>query len=259
MAVINHRKCFSVLTIFAGCVLILAVSGCDPKYPKCDKDDHCHEGEFCVNGMCQQCRGDADCQPGLRCNAGRCDPIAGYCKTAADCPEGQGCINNRCAPCQADGDCTAGSKCNAGKCLSPGTCQKDEDCPENHECQAGRCVAPPGQAGGPDGPCVLPAVYFDFDEFILTSDSTRQLNEVAACLKTVTGRKVVLEGHCDPRGTDQYNLALGDNRARSVLKHLVRLGVPESMLRSMSKGKLEAQGSSESGWARDRKVVFFWE
>ena len=72
-------------------------------------------------------------------------------------------------------------------------------------------------------------------------------------------RSLRLEGHCDPRGTEEYNLALGDRRARSVLKYLKRLGVQSNRLRPVSKGKLEATGSDEASWARDRKVLFIWE
>ena len=72
-------------------------------------------------------------------------------------------------------------------------------------------------------------------------------------------RGLRVEGHCDPRGTEEYNLALGDRRARSVVGYLGRLGVETSRLRAVSKGKLEAVGSDEEGWARDRKATFVWE
>lgn len=241
---------------FASCVLLVS-TGCKPDYPKCDKDEHCKENEFCVNGLCQQCRDNADCQQGQVCNQGRCEAPEGYCETAADCPNGQACKDNRCAPCVADGDCGEGGRCREGRCLGPNDCVSDEDCPENYECQGGTCVAPPTGAG--DAPCQPEPVYFGFDEFVLTSTATSKLQQAAKCVNSVPGRTVRVEGHCDPRGTEEYNLALGDRRARAVTNYLTRIGVPSGRLRPVSKGKLEASGSDESSWAQDRKVLFIWE
>ena len=52
--------------------------GCGPTYPKCDNDEDCHEGEYCVNGQCQMCRTSSDCPTGQACNAGACEPISGF-------------------------------------------------------------------------------------------------------------------------------------------------------------------------------------
>ena len=255
----------NILVLFTFSSMLLFLAGCPPKYPKCDNDEHCKEKEYCVKGLCQQCRDTKDCPAGQMCNKGRCDPIPGYCESSAQCPAGQACVNNRCGPCSSDAECGGQARCVNGKCLQPGQCATDEDCPENHECQNGSCVAPPPQTVGGTDPCSkmgltpLPTVYFDFDEFVLSSESTRALQDAINCLKKVSGRKVRLEGHCDPRGTEEYNLALGDRRARSVYRYLLRLGAPRSVMRTVSKGKLEATGYDESGWRKDRKVVFIWE
>ena len=254
------------LYMFIVAASLLLFTACKPTYPKCDNDDHCAEkGEYCVNGMCQQCRDSKDCPKGQNCNKGRCDKIIGYCESPEDCTNGQACINNRCGPCTADSQCVAGSKCKAGKCLSAGQCVSDEDCPENHECKDGSCVAPPPDTGvtgtdpcGKIGMTPLPTIYFDFDEFVLSSESTQALQQAVNCLKKVD-RRVRLEGHCDSRGTEEYNLALGDRRGRSVLRYLLRLGAPRNRLRTVSKGKLEATGYNEASWAKDRKVTFIWE
>ena len=249
------RKLLS-LSLLSSLSLIL-LAGCPPKYPKCDDDDDCREGEYCVNGQCQQCRQDGDCEKGKTCKNGRCDPIAGYCETTADCPNGGACKNNRCVPCKTDAECGEGGRCSNGRCLQPGQCVTDDDCPENHECQGGTCVAPPGPSAA--GPCQPDPIYFDFNEFVLTSDATGKLQKAAECIKSVKGRVVRLEGHCDPRGTEEYNLALGDRRARSALRYLKRLGVNDKSMRPVSKGKLEATGTDAAGWAQDRKVIFIWE
>jgi len=236
----------------------LVAGGCTPKYPKCDKDEHCREGEFCVNGMCQQCRNDKDCGKGHVCKSGRCAAQAGYCESNDDCPMGQACIDNNCAPCRRDGDCGAGGRCQGGKCLQPGSCNTDEDCPENHECQNGRCVGPPGDTGA-SAPCTPATVYFGFDEFVISSAASSKLQDAARCINSVPGRTIRMEGHCDPRGTEEYNLALGDRRTQAVRRYLERLGVDGGRLRAVSKGKLEATGTDAASWALDRKVQFFWE
>lgn len=243
-----------VITATIGVSMLFVLAGCPPKYPKCDKDEHCKEGEYCVNNLCQQCRTDGDCGTGQICNKGRCE--AG-CRTSETCPDGQVCQDNQCVPCKTDQDCGEGGRCRNGKCLKPGVCETDDDCPENHECQNGTCVAPPVAAK--PGPCTPQPIYFDFNESVLTSDSTTKLQESAKCIKSVPGRRLRLEGHCDPRGTEEYNMALGDRRARSVQRYLKRLGIKGGRMRPVSKGKLEAQGTSESGWATDRKVLFIWE
>lgn len=241
---------------------LVAAAGCKPDYPKCEGDGDCKAGEFCVNGLCQQCRDDNDCKAGTKCAKGRCEAAAGACKSASDCPGGQGCKDGVCAPCDADAQCGEGGKCKSGACLAKGACQTDEDCPEGNECQNGACVAPPtaGVAVPGQGPCALEPVYFDFNESLLTADATAALVRNAECLKGPgAGRRVRLDGHCDPRGTEEYNMALGDRRARSALEHLLRLGVDGGPLRPVSRGKLDATGGDESGWSKDRRVELVWE
>lgn len=247
-----------ILSTTALVAALLLVVGCPPKYPKCDKDEHCREGEFCVNGQCQQCRDNADCGKGQICKGGRCEKDPGYCESADDCPDGKACINNRCVPCKADADCGEGGRCKDGKCLRPGQCTTDEDCPINHECQNGVCVAPPSDTSAA-AKCTPETVYFGYDEHVLSTAATSSLQQAARCIKSVPGRSIRLEGHCDPRGTEEYNLALGDRRARAVQRYLKRLGVDTGRMRAVSKGKLEASGTGPSSWARDRKVEFIWE
>jgi len=229
--------------------------GCTPEYPKCNNDENCKKGEFCVNGMCQQCRTDQDCGSGKLCQGGRCNP---GCRTSDDCPDHQACKGNKCVACASDSDCAEGQHCKEGRCLRPGQCVTDKDCPPNNECQNGVCVAPPRATGAP-APCSPQTVYFDFNESILTVEATAKLQDNLKCIQSVPGRKLRLEGHCDPRGTEEYNVALGDRRAQSVVRYLERLGVDAGRLRAVSKGKLEATGTSESTWALDRKVKFIWE
>ena len=201
---------------FAFAVVALAAAGCGPKYPKCSEDQDCHQGEFCVNGLCQQCRGDSDCPTGQRCASGACQAVPGYCASSADCAPGQQCINNQCVS------------------------------------QSSSKTPPPPEPIS-SGPCQLDSVYFDFDSSNLDQSSRDKLSQVAACIKQRSLKAVHLTGLTDPRGTEEYNLALGDRRATSAKKYLQSLGVSAN-LSSSSMGEEQATGSDESGWARDRRV-----
>jgi len=219
-------------------VLAAALStGCTPKYPKCDRDSHCRDGEFCVNNLCQQCREDADCPDGRSCNAGACQAEAAI------------------TACTIDADCGAGKACAAGSCIVP-ECATDSDCPAGLSCEGRRCqMAPTASATSADGACSLEPLYFTFDSSELTAESRRAVERNASCLARRSGN-VTVEGHCDPRGTTEYNLALGDRRAQVTKKVLKASGVDGVSLRVSSRGEEEATGTDEAGWALDRKVVF---
>jgi len=238
--------------------LVILVAGCGPKYPNCKGDKDCKEKEFCVNGKCQQCRpGEKDCPKGQECDQGACKAIAGYCDDHTQCPADQSCIGNRCKACVADGDCGDG-KCNKGRCQPKDFCVKDDDCPQDSDCVQGRCVKAKKSSTGPTAGCALESVYFDFNESVLSSNTTEILQKDATCIKSGT-KKVALFGHADPRGTDEYNLALSDRRAQSVKKYLTNLGVRSHMLRAVPKGKTEAKGTDEASWAKDRRVDVQWD
>lgn len=102
-------------------------------------------------------------------------------------------------------------------------------------------------------------VYFDFDSFILTQAARDALNKNAEYLqKKNASAKVQIEGHCDERGSDEYNLALGEKRAKAALNYLVTLGVPASRLSFISFGeeKPNDPGHDEAAWAKNRRAEF---
>jgi len=239
-----------VLGLLAG---LVGTTGCGPKYPKCDKDKDCHEKEFCVSGQCQQCRDNGDCADGEQCNKGACEPIPGYCKGNEDCPEGQSCKENRCTACASTSDCSSGMACVDGRCQTA-QCATDEDCGPGESCRGGMC-GPALAAGGEGGGCKLDPVYFQFDSTDIDADARKVLQKDAECIQSRTGA-VITEGHCDPRGTTEYNMALGEHRARVVKKYMSTLGVAESKLKIVSKGEEEATGTDEAGWAKDRRAEF---
>ena len=80
----------------------------------------------------------------------------------------------------------------------------------------------------------------------------------AECIKKVN-RPAQLIGHTDPRGTQEYNLALSEKRAQSVRDHLGRLGVDGTHISVLPRGSLDAKGTDEPSWAQDRRVDFAWK
>jgi peptidoglycan-associated lipoprotein len=253
-----HSKEILLPRLLLALALCALGAGCGPKYPNCNGDKDCKEKEFCVSGKCQQCRpNEKDCKAGEECVLGACKPIAGYCTEHAQCPKDQSCIDNRCKPCVADSQCGEG-KCHQGRCLPTKSCVKDDDCAQDEDCVKGRCVSAKKSAAPPPAQCALEAVYFDFNESALTTSTTEVLQKDASCLKQVD-RKVALEGHADPRGTEEYNLALSERRAISVKQYLVNLGANASRMRTIPKGKTEAKGTDEAGWSRDRRVELTWD
>lgn len=102
----------------------------------------------------------------------------------------------------------------------------------------------------------LKPVYFDTDDDRFRAEGA--LRGHVAWLKQNRHRVVVIEGHCDERGSEAYNLALGDRRARSVMAALIASGISEKQLMIMSYGEDQprAQGSSELQWANNRRVEF---
>ena len=100
-------------------------------------------------------------------------------------------------------------------------------------------------------------VYFDFDSSSIKASERAKLTQVADYLRTNPSHSLILEGHCDWRGTPEYNLALGERRSGSVNQYLATLGVPAERLETLSKGDLNAiEGASEAQMAEDRRVEF---
>jgi peptidoglycan-associated lipoprotein len=235
--------------------LVAATSACKPDYPACDTDKDCKAKEFCVARKCQQCRGDTDCGEGRQCVNGKCSAIVGYCRDASQCQPGELCVANRCRGCQSDVECPAGSICNAGRC-GPAECMRDEQCPQDKDCVRGRCIGSTKPAAGP--PCPLETVYFGFNVSTLTRDATDTLARNAECLKK-TNQSIDLVGRADPRGTTEYNMALSDRRAQSARDYLRRAGIDSTRLRPVPRGNLDAVGTDEASWAKDRRVDSEWK
>ena len=107
------------------------------------------------------------------------------------------------------------------------------------------------------GGCTLETIYFGYNDFGLSGDATSRVDRNAQCIKQ-QNRAVNLIGRTDPRGTTDYNLSLSEKRAQAVRERLGRLGVPESNISTLPRGELDASGTDEAGWYRDRNVEFQW-
>ena len=125
------------------------------------------------------------------------------------------------------------------------------------------------QATAPSGTTVTPGsvadfrqnvgdrVYFDTDASTVREDGRATLTKQAAWLKQYANYQITVEGHCDERGTREYNIALGERRATAVRQFLIAQGVPAARLKTISFGKEspEVVGSDEGSWARNRRGV----
>ena len=104
----------------------------------------------------------------------------------------------------------------------------------------------------------LQKIYFDFDSYNLSDDARATLVKNAESMKKDLADKVRIEGNCDERGSDEYNLALGERRAKSAMDYLVTMGIPVDRLSFISYGKEKPvdPGHDESAWAKNRRDDF---
>ena len=105
------------------------------------------------------------------------------------------------------------------------------------------------------------SVFYDYDKSDIRDDQVPVLQANAAWLKSHPQYKLLVEGHCDERDTIEYNLALGDRRAKSVRQYLIDLGVPAERSRTISYGEERPAdpGHDEAAWAKNRRAEFTLE
>ena len=119
-------------------------------------------------------------------------------------------------------------------------------------------AAEAGVAVTEEKPSQFDDVRFDFDKSEVREDGRKTSQAVAAYMKKSTKAKLLIEGHCDERGTAEYNMALGERRATAVMTYLVSLGVPKGALSTVSFGKEKPldPGHDEGAWAKNRRAHF---
>jgi peptidoglycan-associated lipoprotein len=117
--------------------------------------------------------------------------------------------------------------------------------------------APSGTSPSDEGSRVED-IFFDFDQHLIRKDAQSTLSANAAWITSRPGKVLVIEGHCDERGTQAYNLVLGDKRARSAKRYLEDLGVPASRLKTTSYGELRpfCKEHDESCYQQNRRAHF---
>ncbi len=108
------------------------------------------------------------------------------------------------------------------------------------------------------GPSPLKDVFFDYDKSLIRDDQKAALNDNVTWLKGNPGAKLLVEGHCDERGTAEYNLGLGERRAKAVKDYLIAAGIPADRVSTISYGKERpfVLGHDESAWKWNRRGHF---
>lgn len=104
----------------------------------------------------------------------------------------------------------------------------------------------------------LKSVYFDYNKYVLRASDKKILKNNAGYFLKNKKYKIVIEGNCDERGTDEYNMALGDKRAKEAMKYLVNLGVDKKRIKTISYGEQRPldPGHNEEAWAKNRRNNF---
>jgi len=233
------RNAGSFLVAAGAVVMAIALAACPkkkPKDPSCDSDEDCKDGLKCIDKTCQE----AEAKP--------------ECVADTDCPDGKVCKAGTCTACTGDGECGPGGKCNAGACERAKACTQDEECEDDEDCVDGFCQKP--WAGGGDGAsCELQTVYFAFDDASIAQSERDRLDGNAQCIEKTTGKNVYVFGHTDQTGTDEYNIALSERRARSTADYMSRLGIDPARLDVVGKGETELTGQGDD---QDRRVEFLF-
>ncbi len=134
-------------------------------------------------------------------------------------------------------------------------------------------ITPPAESGGgtkvAEGPqftaeeqrasgILSSSIYFAYDRFDLSPEAKANLEGKASTLKEFPRLRVIIEGHCDERGTEEYNMALAERRARAAFAYLTLLGVRPNQIEMISYGKMHpaVSGHSEKAWSRNRRCEF---
>ncbi|MDP6943788.1 MAG: OmpA family protein [Myxococcota bacterium] len=246
----------TMVRIGAIAALLACMGACGPSYPECDTDEDCaSHRQVCVDRFCRDCRDDSQCNivdPCMVCSGYACSRQSDCCKTDLDCPGGRcwkltGEPTGTCGGlCQDNSHCPAGQRCSGGNCVPDAECITSADCPEKHDCVDGKCLATS---------CEVEPIYFDFNENSIRLDQEGVVTRNAACLMQRLGSYIV-EGHCDERGSDEYNLALSQRRAAAVVRVYESHGVTRSMLSTLGYGEEKpiCVEGNEACWQQNRRV-----
>jgi peptidoglycan-associated lipoprotein len=252
------------LSPLAACVLFLSTVGCPgPTYPNCKNDDQCKTGSgadaksgVCVFGKCQECAKDTDCADGKQCVDNMC---LLPCTSDDACTGSTHCEAGYCkANCVDSSSCGSGQTCNGGRCVAQGsTCTDQGDCGAGFKCESGLCTRSDTAASSIEKDCQKSGrVNFDFNVFSLGQEATKALDDLAVCLRSHADWKILVAGNTDDRGSTEYNLSLGESRAKSVANYLSLQGVDSSRIQTVSYGEEKPvdPAHTEAAWAMNRRA-----
>jgi peptidoglycan-associated lipoprotein len=242
-----------VALVALGACFALASCGDSSRKPGCKADQDCKKGQVCAAGKCVECTDDAQCPAGKRCSANACIAAA-ECLNDKQCPTGQVCQAGKCKACAADSECGPGATCQAGACQPGKPCTKDDQCADDEDCVNGLCHKA-GATGAGDAGCTLATVYFAFDDASVQPSERDRLAGNVVCIEKTKGKNVLLIGHTDTSGTEEYNIALSERRAQSVADYMARLGTDPARMQVVPKGETEPTGLGDD---KDRRVEFQW-
>lgn len=245
----------ALVAALAALGLCLALASCGDKARQtgCTADKDCKAGQACAAGKCVECIADAQCAAGKRCIASAC-VAAAECLNDKQCAAGQVCQAGTCKACAADSECGPGASCRAGACQPGKPCTKDDQCADDEDCVAGACRKAGATTAG-DAGCTLATVFFAFDDASVQPSERDRLAANVACIEKTKGKNVLLIGHTDTSGTDEYNIALSERRAQAVADYMARLGTDPARMQIVPKGETEPTGLGDD---RDRRVEFQW-
>jgi peptidoglycan-associated lipoprotein len=137
-------------------------------------------------------------------------------------------------------------------------CKKDKSKEQEPEATTGSEIPeaePEVEVEPAEEPCAFETVYFAFDSSELDSSARSAIEAAVECYRSQNPNvRLLLTGACDPRGTEEYNIALGERRSQSVRSYMKSLGMNEGLISINSVGEEMATGTDEASWARDRNV-----
>jgi peptidoglycan-associated lipoprotein len=134
-------------------------------------------------------------------------------------------------------------------------CDKKQVVKTDEATQEGSAKA---QAASAKEDTAFKGIYFDFNKAAILSGDREVLKQIAEYLLKNKNVKITIEGNCDERGTDKYNLVLGGKRAKAAMNYLVNLGVEKKRIKTLSNGKRKPldPGHNEEAWAKNRRDDF---
>ena len=137
--------------------------------------------------------------------------------------------------------------------LAESACTTDGQCKSGMSCVSGRCIGRTQDLAA----CMNVKVHFAYDSSEIPTEERGQLEHAAECLKSARSTKVKIEGNTDERGTEEYNMALGDRRAVSVATYLEKLGATKDQVQTVSYGKGDpiCQEHDEACWQQNRRAA----